>query len=142
MDLEVLHQAPVAPDPCEEPFDDPAPWVNGEADLVGILAHDFDSDQRGRGDLLTRVSAVGENALDEREDAARGPQKRSAAIANLDARRMRLELQATFIRVDERVALVGGGMSRPLLNSAGRVLPVDNAMRLSCCPQVSAWSYA
>jgi hypothetical protein len=34
------------------------------------------------------------------------------------------------------------GMSRPLLNSAGRALPVDDAMRLSGCPQVSAWSYA
>jgi tetratricopeptide (TPR) repeat protein len=35
-----------------------------------------------------------------------------------------------------------GGMSRPLLNSAGRALPVDDAMRLSVCSQVSAWSYA
>jgi hypothetical protein len=34
------------------------------------------------------------------------------------------------------------GMSRPLLNSAGRALPVDDAMRLSGRPQVSAWSYA
>ncbi|MGB6347138.1 MAG: hypothetical protein WBE08_05525, partial [Methyloceanibacter sp.] len=34
------------------------------------------------------------------------------------------------------------GMSRPLLNSAGRALPVDDAMRLSVCSQVSAWSYA
>ena len=34
------------------------------------------------------------------------------------------------------------GMSRPLLNSAGRALPVDDAMRLSDRPQVSPWSYA
>src|SRR5688572_21229935 len=32
--------------------------------------------------------------------------------------------------------------SRPLLNSAGRALPVDDATRLSGRPQVSAWSYA
>jgi hypothetical protein len=32
----------------------------GEADLV--VAHDFDSDQRGRGDLLPGISAVGEAA--------------------------------------------------------------------------------
>jgi hypothetical protein len=31
----------------------------------------------------------------------------------------------------------GQGMSRPLLNSAGRALPVDDAMRLSGRPQVS-----
>ena len=34
------------------------------------------------------------------------------------------------------------GMSRSLLNLAARALPVDDAMRLSCPPQVSAWSYA
>ena len=40
-----------------------APWrLLGEADLVGIFAHDFDGDQRGRGDLLPGISAVGEDA--------------------------------------------------------------------------------
>jgi hypothetical protein len=39
------------------------PWrLLGEADLVGIFAHDFDGDQRGRGDLLRGISAVGEDA--------------------------------------------------------------------------------
>jgi hypothetical protein len=57
----------------------------------GVLADDFDCDQRGLGDLLTRISAVGEDALDEWKDAARSSQKRSAAIAILDARRMRLK---------------------------------------------------
>jgi hypothetical protein len=36
-------QPSIAPDPREEPFDDPAPRVNGEADLAEIFAHDFDS---------------------------------------------------------------------------------------------------
>ena len=56
-------------------------------------------------DLLTRISAVGEDPLDEREDAARSPQKRSAAVAILDARPMRFEHEATPLRVDERTAL-------------------------------------
>jgi hypothetical protein len=30
--------------PTEEPFDDPAARVDGEADLIGIFAHDFDGD--------------------------------------------------------------------------------------------------
>ena len=38
---------PIASNPGEEPLDDPATRVNGEADLIGILAHDFDRDQRG-----------------------------------------------------------------------------------------------
>ena len=77
----------------------------GLTDLIGIFAHDFDGDQRGRGDLLPGISAVGEDALNEREDAPRNPQKRSAAVAILDARRMRFEHEATPVGVDERVAL-------------------------------------
>ena len=41
-----------------------------EADLIGVLAHDLDRDQRGFGDLLNGIPAVGEDPLDEREDAA------------------------------------------------------------------------
>jgi hypothetical protein len=59
--LEVLFQAPITPGPGEEPLNDPTPWLNGEADLIGILAHDIDGNQRGLGNLLTRVSAVGED---------------------------------------------------------------------------------
>src|SRR5277367_373050 len=51
------------------------------------------------------ISAVGEDPLDEREDASRDSQKRSATIAILDARRMRFEHEATPVRVDERMAL-------------------------------------
>jgi hypothetical protein len=45
--------------------------VYGEADLVGIFAHDFDGDQRlcCHGDLFPGISAVGEDSLNEREDA-------------------------------------------------------------------------
>src|ERR1017187_3256021 len=71
--------------------------VNSEADLMGVLAHDLDRDQGGFGDLLSGIPAVGEDPLDEREDAARSPQKRSAAVAILDARRMRFEDEATSV---------------------------------------------
>ena len=65
--LEVLRQPSIAPDPRKEPLDDPAPRVNGEADLIGVLAHDLDRDQRGLGDLLTGIPTIGEDALDEGE---------------------------------------------------------------------------
>src|SRR3984893_18784383 len=107
--FEVLCQPPIAPDPREEPLDDPAPRVNSEANLIGVLAHDLDRDQRGLGDLLAGISAVGEDPLDEREDAPRDSHKRSATIAILDARRMRFEHEATPVRVDERRRL------RPLI---------------------------
>src|SRR5208282_4655393 len=97
--LEVFCQPSIASDPREEPFDDPAARVYGEADLVGIFAHDLDGDQHGRGDLLTGISAVGEDPLDEREDAARSPQEWSAAVAILDAGRMGFEQEATPVGV-------------------------------------------
>jgi hypothetical protein len=78
---------------------------NSEADLIGVLAHDLDRDQRGLGELVAGISAVGEDPLDEREDAPRDSHKRSATIAILDARRMRFEHEATPVRVDERMAL-------------------------------------
>ena len=68
--LEVLCQPSIAPDPGEEPFDDPAPRVNSEADLIGVLAHDLDRNQRGFGDLLAGIPAVGEDPLDVEDMAA------------------------------------------------------------------------
>jgi transposase len=47
-----------------------------------------------------------------------------------------------YVAEDDVYICPAGGMSRPLLNSAGRALPVDDAMRLSDRPQVSPWSYA
>ena len=44
---------------------------DGEADLIGVLAHDLDRNQRGVCDLLTRIPAVCEDALDEWKDATR-----------------------------------------------------------------------
>jgi hypothetical protein len=79
--------------------------VNNEADLIGNFAHDLDRDQRGLGDLLTRIPAVGETPLDERKDAARDLQKRSATVAVLNACRMRFEHEATPISIDKRMAL-------------------------------------
>ena len=39
---------PIAPDPGEEPLDNPAPRLNSEADLIGVLAHDLDGDAAWR----------------------------------------------------------------------------------------------
>ena len=103
--FEVFCQSPIAADAGEEPLDNPASWLNGEADLIGVLAHNLDSDQRGVCDLLTGITAISENALDEWEDAARDAQERSAAIAILDACWVRLEYEATPIRIDECMAL-------------------------------------
>jgi hypothetical protein len=76
-----------------------------EANLTGALAHDLDRDQGGLGDLLARITAVGEDPMDEREDAARSLQKRSAAVAIPDPGRMGLDDEAAPVGVNQRVAL-------------------------------------
>jgi hypothetical protein len=68
--LEVLGEAAVAADPGEEALDDPAPGLDGEADLVGVLANDLDGDGGGAGNPLPGVAAVGK---DLREAASTGP---------------------------------------------------------------------
>jgi len=52
------------------------------------------------------VSGIGEEAFDEGEEGARGVEQRPAAVAVLDARRVRLDQQTTAIDVDERMAPV------------------------------------
>jgi len=64
--FEVLCHPPIAPDPRKEPLDNPAPPVNSEPDLIGVLAQDFDGDHRCHGELLTGIPAVSEDPLDER----------------------------------------------------------------------------
>ncbi len=64
--LEILGEAPVSVDPCEETFDDPATRKHGEADLIGQLSDDFDDDSSRVHDALGGIGAVGEDTLDER----------------------------------------------------------------------------
>ena len=115
--LEVLCQAPVAPDPGEEPLDDPAPWLDGKADLIRVLAHDLNRDEGSLGDLLSRISAVSEDPLDEWEDSARGAQERSAAIAILDARRMREIRTSGLMSGEGKRDCANGSRTAPLLDS-------------------------
>ena len=98
-------ESAISPDPREKPFDDPAPRVNSKPNLIRVLTHDLDRDQCGLSDLLAGISAVGEDPLDEREDAARCQHERSATIAILDTCRMRFEHEAAPVRVYERMAL-------------------------------------
>ncbi len=44
--------------------------LDGEADWIGVLAHDPDGDPGGGGDLVAGVAAVGEDFLDEGKRAA------------------------------------------------------------------------
>jgi class 3 adenylate cyclase len=56
--------------------------------LIGVLARDLDRDQRGLGDLLVGIPAVGEDPLDEREDAP------TAMSTRMDAEDLRYVISA------------------------------------------------
>src|SRR3954454_8907091 len=98
--LEVLGEAAVAADPGEEALDDPAPGLDGEADLVGVLANDLDGDGGGAATPLPAVAAVGEDLRDKGKGVARGRQHGPAAVAVLDVGRVRLQHQGTTVGVD------------------------------------------
>src|SRR3954463_14958793 len=95
----------VLADPGEEALDGPAPGLDGEADLVGVLANDLDGDGGGAGNPLPGVAAVGEDLRDEGKGVARGRQHGPAAVAVLDVGRVRFQHQGTTVGVDEGVAL-------------------------------------
>ena len=104
MGREVLRQPPIARS-RQRTARRPSAGGNSETDLTGVLAHDLDRDQGGLGDLFAGISTVGEDPLDKWEDAARSLQKRSAAVAILDAGWMGLDDEAAALGVNLRVAL-------------------------------------
>ena len=98
-------ESPIAPDPSEETLNNPSARQNSEADLIKMLIDDLNDDAGCGGNTLAGISPIGEDAVNEGEDMAGGFQKRSAAVAILDTRRMRFEHEAAPIGIDERVAL-------------------------------------
>ena len=65
--LEVLREPEVPVEPGEQAFDHPAPRMHGEADLLGMLAHDLDGDRGRVRDAVAAVGAVSESEFNERE---------------------------------------------------------------------------
>src|SRR3990170_2994911 len=103
--FEVLGEPAVAAYPGEEALDHPAAWQHGKADLIWQLADDLDDDDGGRGHPLMIVSGIGEGPFDEGEEPTGDGEEWSAAVAILDARRMRLVEGGAPVGVDERMAL-------------------------------------
>ena len=121
--LEILGEAPVSVDPGEEAFDDPAARENGEADLIGQLADDFDDDPRGVGDALAGIGGVGEDAFDERERAARGLKQRHGAVAILHRGRTDLQYERPAVGIDQRVTLAAFDLLAGVDSRADRRFP-------------------
>ena len=102
------HEAPVAPEPGEGAFDNPAPADQLE---TALLVRPFDDFQRNplRGKIcgkpIAAVAAIGKNALDEWEQAAGLLDEVHSPVPVLDACRNDLDPKQQSYRIGERVAL-------------------------------------
>lgn len=107
--FDIAREAAVAADPCKCAFDDPAFGENDEAmqlaaldDLQGPGARLCD----GCGERCSLVAGIGEDTLDEGEEAARAPIKdKPSAVAILYVGRVNDDVQQESERVDEDVPL-------------------------------------
>jgi len=106
--LEVAGETAVAADPGKGALDNPALGQDDEAMEIGTL-DDLQLPRPGLGDsrrrFLALIAGVSEDALDEREHAARSAQQQDRAVAILDSGGMDDDVQQETQRVDENVAL-------------------------------------
>jgi len=128
--LEVASEASVAADPGQGPLDDPALGQDDEAAEVAAL-HDLELPSAGRRRsircLFSPIGAVGEDALNEREQPTRLAQQGDRAIAVLDVGGMDEDAQQEAERVDQDMAL-----------AARRFLPRVVARRVERGPPFTA----
>ena len=107
--LEVARQAAIVADPGEGALDDPAFGQDDEA-MQFVALDDLQPPGAGLGDggggLRSLVAGIGEDALDEREEAARAPiENEPRTIAILHVGRVDDDVQQEAERVDENMPL-------------------------------------
>ena len=137
MTLEVFGQAAAAADPGEGALDDPAFGENDEPMRL-VALDDLDDPATSRGDgtghFWPLVAGIGEDALDEGEQAARAPIKdQSSAVAILHVGRVDGDVQQEAERVDEDVPLA----PRDLL---ARVIARRIDRRPPFCAPLALWA--
>ena len=107
--LEIARQAAIAADPGQGSFDDPALGQNDEfMQFVALDDLEHPTTAAGSRSLGARslIAGIGEDALDEGEEAARAPiEDEPRAIAILHIGRMDDDAQQEAERVDEDVPL-------------------------------------
>ena len=112
--LEIACQAAIAADPCQGAFDDPT--LGQDDEFVQFVALDdlkhptTGAGSRSRG-ARSLIAGIGEDPLDEREEAARAPienQPRPVAVLNIAG--MDDDVQQKAKRIDEDLALAPGDL--------------------------------
>ena len=112
--LEIAGQEAIAADPGQSSFDDPALGQDDEfVQFVSLddLDHPMAGPSCGVGDAGPLVAGIGEDVLDEREEATGAPienQPRPIAILNVGG--MDDDVQQKAERIDKDVALAPGDL--------------------------------
>ena len=109
--LEVLGQPTTGIEPSKHPLHNPAPWYHLEPLRLIRSLHNLDLQGReglGRRALKLRsvVSAIGEQAAQEREQAEHRGELQSAAVAVLDVGGMDDDVEQETYRVDQDMPLL------------------------------------
>lgn len=112
--LEVAGEAPIAADPGERSLDDPA-FGKHEKAVQFIALDDRELPGAGLGDgrrcLCSLVTGIGEDTLDEREEAARTSiEHERCAVAILHRGRVNNDIQQQAERVDQNVPFAAGDL--------------------------------
>ena len=104
----VASKTPVAADPSQCTFHDPALWQHDEASNIAAL-HDLERPITGAGDESTHlrpgVTTIGNDTLDEGETPPSLPQQCFGAVTVLDIGGVDVDVQQQALRVDEDMAL-------------------------------------
>src|SRR2546430_1387741 len=107
--LEIARQAAIAADPGQRAFDDPALGQDNEfVQFVALddLEHPTTGAGSGSRGAWPLIAGIGEDALDEGEEAARAPiENQPRPVAVLDVGGMDDDVQQKTERIDKDVAL-------------------------------------
>jgi hypothetical protein len=134
--LEVARKAAVVADPGQGSLDDPTLGQDDEAmQLVALDDLDLPGAGlgNGRGCLRSLVAGIGEDALDEREEATRALVKHEPrAVAILHVGRMDDDVQQEAERIDEDVPLAARDLLARIKAGSSAEPPFEPLWRFGC----------
>ena len=140
LSLVVARETPVAADPGEGAFHDPALGQHDKPPNIAAL-HDLERPTAGAGDershLGSGVAAIGDDALDEREPSPRLPQQGLGAVAVLDVGGVDVDVQQQALRVDENVALAAEDLLPRIEAGWPERAPPFTAPRALCASRIA-----
>jgi hypothetical protein len=138
--LIVTRKAPVAADPRQGAFHDPALWQDNEAANIAAL-HNLERPGARAGDegphLGSGITTIGDDALNERKTPPRLPQQLFGAVAVLDIRGMDIDVQQQALRIDQDVTLASKDLLPRIVTGRVKRAPPFTAPLALCASRIA-----